>query len=163
MSDQALIRTGQIVHDDRDEVIESLQEQLTAARRELTAARRETAQVQRDAARALGALRQQLQPLYTALQMVFGQLDTAGIADDEPGGPVPNGRTSAVWEAWKARMPGGPAKIIDALLLHKEMNTQQLAIAIGTHRNSIPNMILKLNKAGLLNKNSGKFSLKPLS
>jgi hypothetical protein len=32
----------------------------------------------------------------------------------------------------------------------------------GVHRNSIPAMIYKLNKAGLLNKNGGRFSLKQL-
>ena len=47
-------------------------------------------------------------------------------------------------------------------MLHGDMNTQQLAIAIGQHRNSIPRLIYTLNKAGLINKNGGRFSLKQL-
>jgi hypothetical protein len=115
----------------------------------------------------MAPLRRQLTPLYRALQSVFSELDAAGVVEETIGyasstnNPAPP-RTSAVWESWKSRMPGGPAKIIDALLVHGEMNTQQLAIATGVHRNSVPAMIFKLNKAGLLNKNGGRFSLKAL-
>jgi hypothetical protein len=42
------------------------------------------------------------------------------------------------------------------------MNTTQLAIAIGKNRNAIPNLIYKLNQAGLITKAGGRFSLKEL-
>lgn len=119
-----------------------------------------------DAARALTALRRQLTPLYRALQAVFGELDAAGVGD-EPQASVPssagapNARVSAVWASWKEKM-GAAGKVIDALLLHKELNTQQLAIACGIDRTTVPNYIHKLTKAGLINKNGGRFSLKQL-
>lgn len=71
-------------------------------------------------------------------------------------------RQSKVWESWKQRLGGSCAKVIDALLTHKDLNTQQLAIATGLHRTTIPNLIFRLNKAGLINKNGGRFSLKSL-
>lgn len=148
---------GQVDPEDVGELHEEIRELKT----ELAAARLEAAHAKREAGRALSNLRHQLSPLYKALQMVFGELDAAGIENGAMPA-TPNTRTSAVWESWKSRMPGGPAKIIDALLLHSEMNTQQLAIATGVHRNSIPAMIWKLNKAGLLNKSGGRFSLKQL-
>lgn len=144
-----------------DPELDALRAEIRELRGHLQQARAEATQAKRDAARALSALRKQLTPLYHALQAVFGEIDAAGVDDDAPmAGGSP--RTSAVWESWKSRLPGGPAKIIDALLLHGDMNTQQLAIATGVHRNSIPHMIFKLNKAGLLNKNGGRFSLKQL-
>ena len=132
-----------------------LREQLRTAQRELAAAKRESA-------RALGELRRQLGPLYKALQMVFGELDAAGV-DEAPAasGPV-NTRTAAVWESWKNKLGVGAAKCIDALLLHGEMNTNQLSIATGYHRNTVPQYVSKLNTAGLINKNGGRFSLKSL-
>ena len=71
-------------------------------------------------------------------------------------------RTAAIWMSWKGRLGPQCGKVIDALLLQPEMNTTQLAIAIGTRRQNIPGLIYKLNQAGLLNKNGGRFSLKAL-
>ena len=146
-----------MVEDDRDAALRRYADRVRELEEELRTAQHEVSTAKRQATHALAALRKQLAPLYRALQAVFGELDAAGVQETA----IP-GRASAVWESWKARLPGGPAKIIDALLLHSEMNTQQLAIATGVHRNSIPAMIYKLNKAGLLNKNGGRFSLKAL-
>src|SRR5690348_15033645 len=55
-----------------------------------------------------------------------------------------NGRKAAVWEAWKQRLGGGKAKVIDALLLHGHMNTTQLAIATVLHRTTIPGVVAEL-------------------
>jgi hypothetical protein len=148
--------------DPRDARISELEDEVHDLREALTIANAETTHAKRDAGRALTNLRRQLSPLYRALQDVFGELDATGVDEAGPSPSAASPRTSAVWESRKSRMPGGPAKIIDALLLHSEMNTQQLAIATGVHRNSIPAMIYKLNKAGLLNKNGGRFSLKTL-
>ncbi len=140
-------------YDDLREEIRDLREQLRDAQREVAMAKRE-------AARALGNLRKQLNPLYQALQMVFGELDS--VDENEPLTAPVNPRTSAVWESWKSKLPGRTAQIIDALLLHGEMNSTQLAIAIGIHRNNVPQLIFKLNKAGLIDKNGNKYSLKKL-
>ncbi len=71
--------------------------------------------------------------------MVFGALDTAD------GGQVVAGSATTgdggVWASWKTRLGGGCAKAIDALLTHKELNTQQLAIATGLHRTTTPKLV----------------------
>jgi DNA-binding transcriptional ArsR family regulator len=121
-----------------------------------------TRTAKRENARAVGKLRQQLSPLYRALQEVFGEMDEIGGEQPGDATPAQPARSSAVWESWKHRLGGGQAKAIDALLLHGEMNTTQLAIATGLHRTSIPKVISNLNKAGLINKNGGRFSLKQL-
>lgn len=142
--------------------IEELRAENRELRDELRVARNETAQAKRDGARAMGELRRQLGPLYKALQMVFGELDAAGVDEAPAASGSMNARTSAVWDNWKAKLPGRPAQIIDALMLHGEMNSTQLAIAIGIHRNNVPQLIFRLNKAGLIDKNGTKYSLKKL-
>ena len=167
MAGQELARRGIVVEDDpRDQELERLRLKLRQAERDAVDAERMAERAREDAHRALSMLRTQLGPLYRALQAVFGELDAAGIDDVEPGRasngqPVANQREAAVWASWKGKL-GAAGKLIDALLLHKEMNTQQLAIATGLHRTTIPKHIYTLNKAGLLNKNGGRFSLKPL-
>lgn len=158
MSEHALIVRDGIV-DDRDQ-IEAMQDTIARLRRELAAERQERARDKAASSRALSALRTQLTPLYRALQGVFGKMESAGIEDGSA--PLPDSRTGAIWQSWKTRLGPQCGKIIDALLLQPDMNTTQLAIAIGTHRNNITNLIFKLNKAGLLNKSGGRFSLKSL-
>lgn len=170
MAGDMLALRGVVIEDDpRDKEIENLRGKLRQAERDTADAERAAERAREDAQRALSMLRKQLGPLYRALQAVFGELDAAGIEDAEPGavpraseGTLPNPRTAAVWASWKEKL-GAAGKLIDALLLHKEMNTQQLAIATGLHRTTIPKHIYTLNRAGLINKNGGRFSLKPLS
>lgn len=149
--------------------IDRLHGEIRNLQRQLADARTEAARAREDAERALGMLRRQLSPLYRALQAVFGELDAAGIADEPTAvagsaAAVPGDtREARIWEAWKDRLGSQCGKIIDALRLHAEMNTTQLAIAIGTRRQNIPNLIYKLNQAGLITKNGGRFSLKGLA
>ena len=153
-----LLLSGDV--DNRDEMIADLEAEVEGLKAQLAHEK----QAGREGARAVAALRKQLTPLYQALQMVFGQMEAVTGADVAPAGHAAahDPRVSAVWASWKSKMPGQAAQVIDALLLHGEMNTQQIAIAIGCHRNTVPNLIFKLNKAGLLNKNGGRFSLKQL-
>ncbi len=139
-------------HDERDDEIADLKREL----RELRSARAVDE-------RAVAELRRQLAPLYRALQGVFGEIDTVDEGrPDGPVAPVTNSRTAAIWASWKSRM-GNAGCVIDALLLHSEMNTTQLAIATGRSRRTIPALIFKLKKAGLLVKNGDRFSLKSLT
>jgi hypothetical protein len=154
-----LLLEGQVY--DRDQLIESMQDEIEQLRSDLIVARAESARAVQQANRAVAKLRTILSPLYGGLRELFGELDKFG-GDEMVASPADDSRTKAVWENWKQKMPGNPAKIIDALLLHGEMNTQQVAIAIGLHRTSIPKLIYQLNQAGLINKNGGKFSLKKL-
>lgn len=139
---------------------EELHDEIRQLKRELSTTRAEASAAKRDAARAMGELRKQLSPLYRALQMVFGELDSAGVSDGVS--PAATPQTSAVWEAWKSRIGGQPAKVIDALLLHGDLNAGQIAIAIGISPKNVAQVIHKLNKASLIEKNNGRFSLKKL-
>jgi len=165
MSQEIAIRDAHIFEASQADETDSLRQQLRALRAEAAQLRADlNAERQRSqhAFRALAALRKQLTPLHRALQAVFGELDTVDIDDVSPASAPSQTKHSAIWEAWKSRVGEGAAKVIDALLLHGQMNTQQLAIATGYHRTTIPSFIYKLNKAGLLNKQGGQFSLKQL-
>lgn len=159
---------GDVLEAGPDPEVEVLRAETRQLRRELADAQRETDRAREDAARALSMLRRQLSPLYRALQAVFGELDAACVGDEPlaatPSGaaPVRSDRERTVWEAWKQKLGVGPAKVIDALLLHGELSTQQLAIATGYHRNTVPQYVSALYRAGLINKNGGRFSLKHL-
>ena len=137
---------------------EKLEEQLREARQQL----HEAQQAAKMAVRAQTRLQKMIEPWWAALSAIRGEL--VEMVDDPTAGTEPRvaGKHSAIWESWKTKVSPLAGKIIDTLLLHREMNTQQLAIATGTHRNSIPRAIYELNKAGLINKNSGRFSLKEL-
>lgn len=137
---------------DLEAEVDSLKDALASAQADVQRERRQTAT-------AVGSLRRQLTPLYRALQGLFGELDQLSEGD-APSAPT-DARVAAVWASWKSKM-GTASVVIDALLLHGEMNTQQLAIACGKDRTTIPAYIMKLNKAGLINKNGNRFSLKPL-
>lgn len=157
---QSLLHDGEYMKDRFDVGSDDLQTENGRLRQELAQARAEVTAARRENGQAIARLRAQLSPLYSALHGVFGEMDAIGDAPDVA--PLIDGRKKAVWESWKSKLGGSTAKVIDALLLHGEMNTQQVAIAIGLHRTTIPALIYKLNQAGLLNKNGGKFSLKEL-
>ena len=111
--------------------------------------------------RAVGALRQQLSPLYRALQQVFGEIDALDTEMPSASGAI-EPRKAKVWESWKARFGGKTAEMIDALLTHREMTATQLRIAIQCRQQTIYDSAYKLNSAGLIDKNGGKYSLKEL-
>lgn len=165
MTDMALVP---FVDDSADRIAD-LEREVARLKRDLRTAQADADNARDTADHALSALRRQLTPLYRALQGVFGELDAAGVSD-EPQSPTthaghapPNSdRMRSVWESWKSKLGKGEGRVIDALLTHGELNTTQLSIATGDHRNNIPSFIYKLNKAGLINKNGGKFSLKSL-
>jgi hypothetical protein len=106
--------------------------------------------------RVLHDLRRHLAPFYDRLRAVFGELDTAVAASPQT---VP---TNPIWEAWKKRLGGLPAKAIDVLLLHGELSRTQLRIHLQCATGSVPDIVYKLNQAGLINKNGSKISLKEL-
>ena len=149
--------------DDAREELADLRNEVATVTLELHKERQKTRQMER----GLVELRRQLTPLYRALQSVFGELDATGVeVGNASASPhdvaAPDARVKAVWDSWKSRLGDGCAKVIDALQLHGPMNTQQLAVVTGYHRTTIPTYIYKLNKAGLLNKTGGLFSLKQI-
>lgn len=150
--------------------IAQLETELRQARRELSDAQVDAERARADASRALSMLRRQLSPLYRALQAVFGELDAAGVTDEAPSAThAPEtsaaGRSAkemALWSDWKAKLPPGCGKVIDALLLHSDLNVKQLKVAAKMGENSVYQATSRLGQAGLINKNGGRFSLKQL-
>lgn len=155
----AMVLHGEI-EDERDRVIADLRDEIADLRTDLSNARATANRAKRDVEHAVSALRTQLTPLYRALQAVFGDMDAIG--GSEAPASVGESKATAVWDSWKSKFPGKRAAVIDALLLHGEMSTQQLAIAIGSHRNNVPGFIKELNKAGLIRKNGRLYALKAL-
>jgi len=155
MSGELMIREAVI-----DTTVEDLQEENRRLRADLRDAKMDAMRARQDTDRALAALRKQLGPLYRALQAVFGELDAAGVQDGDGPQPRTDARVTAVWNSWKEKMPGGPARIIDALLLHGDLTTPQLKITAKMATQTVYDSIARLKKAGLIDKNGGKFSLK---
>lgn len=135
---------------------ERLRIELAEAQGEIRAERNKRATMERGISR----LREVLSPLYGGLQMVFGEIETMGVGATAVQGMDP--RKAAVWEDWKQKMPGIPARFIDALMLHGELTQQQLRLHAKCARGSVPGVVSQLWKNGLINKNGGKISLKEL-
>lgn len=150
----------EIIDVGNDSELDELRDEVRQLKRDLSSARGEVTAAKRDAARAMGALRKVLAPLYRALQMVFGELDTIGVDEADSVSATP--KTSAVWEAWKSKLPPACGRIIDALLLHGDLNGGQILVACQMGPNTMYPAIRKMKEVGILNKNGSLFSLKKL-
>jgi chromosome segregation ATPase len=140
--------------------VERLEGELDNAHEALQAAKAQSAA----ANHALKALRKSLDPIHTALQLIYGELDTAGIEGESVAATAgPNSRVTAVWDSWKRKLSGNRAAIIDALLDHGRMNVAQLSVATHTPRKqTIYDSIHSMTKLGLIDKSGDMFSLKEL-
>lgn len=114
-------------------------------------------------------MRKQLLPLHRALKAVFGEIEMVVGSGDEPASSAQTDqagsadpKVAAVWDAWKQRLGGSAARVIEALRIHDNLNTTQLAIAAGMDKRTVNTAIYKMNQAGLVSKNGGRFSLKQL-
>ena len=134
----------------------TLRQQLKESQEECTGCRQEA----RAAVRGVQELRKVLSPLYQGLQHVFGEIEAMGVEDNST--PTGKPKVSAAWESWKQKLGGNLAKAIDALLLHGELTQTQLRLHVGCAAGSISDLVYKLNRAGIINKNGGKISLKEL-
>lgn len=149
------------------QTIRRLESELQEARDDLQDARRALERMSNLNARAIARLRHILGPLFGALKEVFGEMETIA-PDTHPitPGAAPEGSTAAsqqAWAAWKSRLGATTGKVIDALLLHGELDAQQISVATGLDRRTVTNTaVYRLNQAKLINKIAGRFSLKKL-
>src|SRR6185437_5134245 len=146
------------VQDPRDDLIESLRGEISGLQQQLQEQRADARRAAVAAARGSQELRRVLTPLYQALRMIFGELDAMGVNEGSGESAMPS-KTTKVWQAWKDRLGGSPAKFIDALLTHEEMNAAQLRVAMQCRLQTVYDAASKLNKLGLITKNNGKYSL----
>jgi len=154
-----LLTEGEPEETDADELrrqIQNLEQDLEDARAATKRAREQSA----GAVRALTNLRKMLEQPYRAMRAVFGELEAAGIAS--PASPESPGQGNPKWESWKKRMPGKTAEFIDLLLTHEWMTAAQLKAAAHCSSDTVYQTIYKLNTAGLIRKDGGRFSLKDL-
>lgn len=145
---------------DRDRLayLEEEVERLTAA---LADSKMELSRVKREQGQSIAMLRQQLSPLYKALQDVFGEMDTIGGSETVAVNVTGNGNSK--WEFWKKRYGGRIAEAIDLLTIQGSMNSKQLSHALRCDpRTLAKSVIYPMNQSGLINKNGGNFSLKEL-
>ena len=145
---------GQKIKDLQNELFQRNM-QLNKAEEELKKERAKSYAIER----GVTELRAVLSPLYQALQHVFGEIDTMGIGGTAAASTPKN---KEVWENWKQKLGGNTAKAIDVLLFHGSMNRTQLRIQLGCATGTVVNVVTALNKAGLINKNGNKISLKDL-
>ena len=111
--------------------------------------------------RGVAELRSVLAPLYQGLAHIFGEIEKMGV-DGVSSASGMDPRKAAVWEDWKRKMPGIPARFIDALMLHGELTQTQLRLHAKCAQGSVAGVVSQLWKAGLINKNGGRISLKEL-
>jgi hypothetical protein len=154
----SLLLQGEV--DNRDDIIAALEQDNDRLQEQVSQLQSELRRSREDTARSVAGLRRELSPLYNALRRLFGEIDNLGV-EDEPA-PRVQPKTSAIWESWKRKLGGKPAEFIDILLEHGEMSAAQLKIAAHCGQRTVYDTIFKLNKAGLVNKNGGKFSLKQI-
>lgn len=120
---------------------------LSTLREEVTELRKELDELQE----RLDADRQRLGNMLHALRAVFGEGEAVPVS---PGGVNPK------WEALKRAFPGRCAELIDTLIAHGPLRTSQIAAIMRSDPRTVTQLIHKLNKAGGIEKNGGKFSLK---
>lgn len=149
---------------ERDALVARLEDENARLRRELAAKDQEITTIESQNTVAIKNLRRALSPLYTALRQVFGEIEAvAGPEDSAPAtAPASSPASNLRWDSWKQKLPGRPAEMIDLLLLHGEMNRNQLMAGMHAGKDVVRITISKLNVAGLLVKNGGRVSLKPL-
>lgn len=114
------------------------------------------------ALQALANLRDQLGPLFRALRMVFGEIESVDLPETGTVAASSAGTSSglsAKWEMLKNKLGGRQAEFID-LLQHGEMTASQLSAAAHCDIRTAYSVIEKMKNGGWLSKNGNKFSLK---
>lgn len=144
-----------------------LRREIAGLELELQAAKDEAAKAKQaaaDSVKAIRVLRHELEPLYTSLRMIFGEISRvdAEEAVGRSGGEASSPSNSRKWELWKTKLPGRPAEFIDLLLAQGSMTQAQIAAAAHCDRRTVIRNIHVLNKAQLVNKNGNMFSLKDI-
>jgi len=107
---------------------------------------------------AIANLRRQLAPLYTALQQVFGELETFAPESIAEGTGV--GPTGGYWDTWKTRLSPSARKVLDALLQTPHLGSSQLAATLRMDPRTVRDALQAMRKVGILATSAeGKHSL----
>jgi hypothetical protein len=142
-----------------------LRDQLRAMRQERDSLKGQLASI----TSSVSAIRNQLSPLHNALKWLFGEIEFVAPSSRQPSSSFAgeaasfkSGVKAEAWETWKRKLGGKQAEFIQAFLDHGEMTQIQLKIATHSGTSTVPLILDKLQKLGLVSKNGGKYSLKEL-
>lgn len=134
---------------------QQIEEELLHVRRELDDMTREKERIER----SIRALRSQLSPLHRALRALFGEIEIA-VGEEErvvaSQAPSESVSQDPRWQSYKQEFPGVPARIVDALLTHKEMTITQLSGFLRVHYDTVKGALQRLTMAGAVTKDGGK-------
>lgn len=133
---------------------QQLEDELRVTHQELDDVRAEKERLER----SVRNLRNQLSPLHRGLRALFGEIELA-VGEEEM---VANGASVSAtpqssggdprWLSFKQNFPGAPARIIDALLSHREMTVTQLSKLLKMDYSTAKGAVLKLRQAGAVSK-----------
>jgi hypothetical protein len=153
---------------DASELI-SLRRQIVGLEQELDQAKDEAAQAKQtsaDAVKAIRALRKTLDPWYTALKMIYGEISRVEVdAMDDSAPPSHTGSDSGglspKWQMMKQKLGGRQAEIIE-VLKHGAMTVAQIRAAVKCDIGVAYKLTKKMQDLGLLVKNGSQYALKDL-
>lgn len=111
-----------------------------------------------NAADGIMRIREILSPLWIALQHLYGAIDQSGIAGASPS----QQKHSDLWNDWKSKLGGREAQAIDVLLKHGKMKKEALKIHLKCGNTSLYEVVAKLDRANLIDKDGAFVSLKEL-
>lgn len=115
----------------------------------------------RKLSQSVKALRHTLGPLHTSLRALFGEIDLA-VREEEfsetPATPQSN-NSDPRWQSYKDSFPGAPARVIDALLSHRQMTITQVSKLLRIHYNTASDALSKLKGAGAVVKDGNIYRL----
>jgi hypothetical protein len=140
----------------RREIV-GLEEELRQAKEEA----RQAKQAAADSVTAIRALRKIIEPIYKAAAMIMGEIsrvDAEHVVTEFPG--ESNG-LSPKWQMMREKLGHREAQIIDTLQ-HGGMTAKQLTPVLHWDIKTVYRVTQKMKDAGLLNNDSGKFSLREL-
>lgn len=156
---EPLVLTGNV--DNRDAIIAQLEEDNARLTRELITAKAEAKSALTANARAVAGLRKGLAPIFYPLKALFGEMEALGFDPSMSDISIPNGAAkNDKWELWKKKLGGKQAEFIAAMQEHGEMTVQQFKVSTRSGSSTIPQIIYKLNKLGLIQKNGNRYSLR---
>jgi hypothetical protein len=136
--------------------VRALKNEIRDLKNKLAHAELEAQHAKADITQTLGELRRLTMPFYRLLQAVHGEIDALGVSGDSAAVTASPSGTDSRWQSFKDTFPGIPARIIDALLSHREMSITQLGVLLHTHYNTVQKALQILTKAGALSKDGGR-------